>query len=155
MDLIENWYRRATTQPLSESTLIFNPFTQRNNNSSLIKQIHVGKSVGKTQQGLEKSDSMVSVTGASGPNVVDPIKRSVAEDSGIATNNESANEKPSSRKRSAREIAQLYEQLKRKWLTQIKKSTPDRIKEPPMDEFSFTEKEKAEGNYHKNLKQKL
>ena len=95
-------------------TLIFNPFTQRNNNSSLIKQIHVGKSIGKSQQGLEKSDSMVSVTGASGPNVVDPIKRSVAEDSGIATNNESANEKPSSRKRSAREIAQLYEQLKRK-----------------------------------------
>jgi len=111
----------------------------------------VGKSIGKSQQGLEKSDSMVSVTGASGPNVVDPIKRSVAEDSGIATNNESANEKPSSRKRSAREIAQLYEQLKRKWLTQIKKSTPDRIKEPPMDEFSFTEKEKAEGNYHKNI----
>ena len=43
---------------------------------------------------------------------VDPTKR-VAEDSGVATNNESANEKPSSRKRSAREIAQLYEQLKR------------------------------------------
>merc|ERR1712130_281711 len=39
---------------------------------------------------------------------------SVAEDSGVATNNESANEKPSSRKRSAREIAQLYEQLKSK-----------------------------------------
>ena len=58
---------------------------------------------------------MVSVTanGTTVSTVVDPIKRSVAEDSGIATNNESANEKPSSRKRSAREIAQLYEQLKR------------------------------------------
>ena len=109
----------------------------------------MGKSVGKTD--LEKSESMVSVTanGTTVSTVVDPIKRSVAEDSGIATNNESANEKPSSRKRSAREIAQLYEQLKRIWLTQIKKSTPDRTTEPPMDEFSFTEKEKAEGNYHK------
>ena len=75
----------------------------------------MGKSqLGKTSDlGLEKSESMVSVT-ASTSGVVDPIKRSVAEDSGIATNNESANEKPSSRKRSAREIAQLYEQLKRK-----------------------------------------
>ena len=62
---------------------------------------------------LEK-DRMVSASTGSLVAPVDPFKRSVAEDSGIATNNESANEKPSSRKRSAREIAQLYEQLKRK-----------------------------------------
>ena len=49
---------------------------------------------------------------SSSKTVVNPTKR-VAEDSGVATNVESANEKPSSRKRSAREIAQLYEQLKR------------------------------------------
>ena len=45
----------------------------------------------------------------------------------------SANEKPSSRKRSAREIAQLYEQLKRKWLNQcapscLLKGSPSQIK---------------------------
>ena len=54
----------------------------------------------------------VAPGGSTPPNeLVNPTKR-VAEDSGVATNNESANEKPSSRKRSAREIAQLYEQLK-------------------------------------------
>ncbi|CAG5098116.1 Oidioi.mRNA.OKI2018_I69.XSR.g15383.t1.cds [Oikopleura dioica] len=45
---------------------------------------------------------------------VDPQKR-LTEDSGVATNNDSATER-TSRKRSAREIANLYEQLKRQGL---------------------------------------
>lgn len=92
-----------------------NPFTKttrNNNSSSLIKKLQKGKILEKEMPSL--GNHPFSPTHFNTTHSIDPTKRSVAEDSGIATNNESANEKPSSRKRSAREIAQLYEQLKRK-----------------------------------------
>ena len=96
-----------------------NPFTKttrNNNSSSLIKKLQKGKIFEKEMPSLGNPIHPFSPThfNTTHSNLIDPTKRSVAEDSGIATNNESANEKPSSRKRSAREIAQLYEQLKRK-----------------------------------------